>query len=166
LSRPEVTRHRKRILERYSPPEAADTLILLPYLKRRFHLEKRPYRRLIEKVRKLGKELAKIHICIYSAPFGITPIELENVYPLSQNEVAYPPDVETLDYIIDQIKGYIKRTAYQKVVILSDPDSWEDEVAEKLNQICVKEGFSCEAIGPESGLRNKDLIRKIVKKTF
>jgi len=42
--------------------------------------------------------------------------------------------------------------------MLSDPNSWEDEVAEKLNQIALKEGFSFEAIAPESGLRKKNLI--------
>jgi len=158
LSRPEITRHRKRILERYSPPQTADTLVLLPYFRRRLHKEKRLYRKLNEEVRKLAREASSVHLCIYSVPFGIAPVELEDVYPLSQTEVSYPPDAETLNYVTDQIKQYIMRTGYRKVIMLSDPNSWEDEVAEKLNQIALKEGFSFEAIAPESGLRKKNLI--------
>ena len=164
LSRPEVTRHRKRILERYSPPQGADTLVLLPYFKRRSHKENRLHKKFNE-VRKLVAETPTVHTCIYSAPFGITPIELEDVYPLSQTEVAYPPDAETLNYVTDQIKRYITRTGYHKVIIMSDPNSWEDEVAKKLNQIGREEGFTLETIGSESDLRNKDLIQRIVEKS-
>ena len=166
LSRPEITRHRKRILERYSPPQTADTLVLLPYFRRRLHKEKRLYRRLNEEVRKLAREASTVHICIYLAPFGITPIELEDVYPLSQTETAYPPDAETLNYVTDQIKQYIMRTGYRKVIMLSDPNSWEDEVAEKLNQIGLEEGFTLKTVRSESDLRKEDLIQRIIEKTF
>ncbi|MDH5688978.1 MAG: hypothetical protein OEZ48_14110, partial [Candidatus Bathyarchaeota archaeon] len=61
------------------------------------------------------------------------------------------------------IKQYITGNGYHKVIIMSDPNSWEDEVAKKLNQIGREEGFTLETIRSESDLRNKDLIQRIVK---
>ncbi|MFQ6095413.1 MAG: tRNA guanosine(15) transglycosylase TgtA [Candidatus Bathyarchaeia archaeon] len=164
LSRPEITRYRKRVLGRYSPPEGADTLILLPRPRKGFYQMKTLYRRLVDKVRKLGGEFTKVHICIYSFPFGITPIELEDVYPLSQYEAAYPPDTETLDYVAEQIQEYIKKAGHERVIILSEIDTWEGRVAEKLSRTAEQEGFSLEVIGLKDELRNKDVIRKILEK--
>ena len=161
LSRPEITRHRKRILERYSPPQQADLLILLPYTRRGFYQGKRQYKTLIGKVHKLGEKSGGIDVCVYSAPFGITPIELVDVYPVSQYEAAYPPDAETVRYITDQIEEYIKRIGYRKVVVLSDADSWEDELTEKLSRIGRKQGFSCEVMRLIGTLKSEDVIRRI-----
>ncbi len=162
LSRPEVTRHRNRLLDRYSPPEGARTLLLLPRSKVELYRRRRLYERLFREIcDKVGEKGNKIHICTYSPPFGITPIELEDVYPLSQCEVSHPPDIETISHIVDQVREYINRTNYEKIIILSNANTWEEKVAETCIQTSSAKRFSCEVIKLEHGL-NKDLLTNLV----
>ena len=78
---------------------------------------------------------SKIHVCVYSAPFGVVPLELDEVYPLSQHEAALPLDLETIDYVANQTSEYIKQTAYMGVVLLNDAKLWKDKVKKACRQL-------------------------------
>jgi len=142
LIRPEVVRHRKRLFERYSPPEGARILVLLPQTRMKpFHKSREHQRFLKEIQRKLGDKMGESHMCTYAAPFGIVPVELDEVYPLSQHEVATPLDTETINYVARQVAHYITSTNYEEVVLLQDVETWKGKIATACRKACKEKGI-------------------------
>jgi 7-cyano-7-deazaguanine tRNA-ribosyltransferase len=143
LVRPEIVRFRQRLLDRYSPPQNARVLLLLPQtLKKPFHTSKE-HESVMEQMRQiLGDIVDIIHVCTYSAPFGVVPGELDDVYPVSQNVIAYPFDYETLRYVAQQVADYIKNTNYKRVVLLRDPTIWRGKIAVACRQACKKRAIA------------------------
>ena len=135
LMRPEVIRHFERLKKRYIPPRWAKVLLLIPdsetkKIRRRKHLK-----RTIQRIcRKLSLDINSIHACFYSPPFGVIPVELSETFPLFQYEYAYPPDENTVDYIVQRILEYIADKSYTTVIILTGKDQWNKNVAE----LCIK----------------------------
>ena len=145
LARPEITHYRKRLNERYSPPQNSRVLLLVPQTKTKPFHKAPEFKKIRQLFRSLGKELSvQVHVCVYSAPFGLVPLELDEVYPLSQHETVHPIDCETIDYVAAQTAGYIKRSAYKGVVLLNDPKRWGDT----LKKACIK---ACNASDVEFG---------------
>jgi 7-cyano-7-deazaguanine tRNA-ribosyltransferase len=141
LTRPEVVRHRKRLLEKYAPPKETNILILLPQTSSKPFHKSREHRRTLKAIQqKLGKSLRGIHICTYAAPFGVIPTELDEVYPLSQYEIATPLDAETITYVANQVANYIDTMNYNKVVLLEDTNEWKGKIANACKQACKKKG--------------------------
>ena len=139
LMRPEVLRYKKLFEERYSPPEKAKILVLLPQLsKKPFHKAKE-VKSLIKKMEQklLGNHTA-FHICIYAAPFGVIPLELDEMYPLSQHEIATPMDLETIIYVAEQVKNFIAASSYEKVVLVEDL-AWKGKVSAACGHINRKD---------------------------
>jgi 7-cyano-7-deazaguanine tRNA-ribosyltransferase len=139
LARPEVVRHRKRILGRYTSPEKAKTLILLSDFERRQVRRGRLFKKTLAfACEKLGVSEAEIHVCVYAPPFGVIPFELRDVYPLSQYECAFPPDRETVEYVAERIAEYIETTNYQKAAILVETSTWQEKAAELSKHLCAE----------------------------
>lgn len=139
LARPEVVRHRVRLLERYSPPRKAKILVLLPQTRTKpFHKSKEHQRALKEIQKRMGDKADKVHVCTYAAPFGIIPIELGEVYPLSQYEIAVPFDAETLTYVARQVANYIETMNYEKVILLQDAETWKGKISVACRRACKK----------------------------
>jgi 7-cyano-7-deazaguanine tRNA-ribosyltransferase len=139
LARPEVVHYRKRLLDTYSPPPQATTLLLLPQTKTKpFHTSKehRTVMNLIQQ--KLGDDADVLHVCTYAAPFGVIPTELDDVYPLSQNEIASPFDTETITYVAKQAADYIKNTNYTRVILLRNPKVWKGKILAACRRACKK----------------------------
>jgi predicted RNA-binding protein len=65
---------------------------------------------------------------VYAAPFGVVPLELDEVYPLSQYEIATPVDLETIEYVSKRVKEYIADSSYKKVVLVED-EAWRGKVS-------------------------------------
>ncbi len=125
LLRPEITHYRKRLSERYTPPQDASLLLLVPQTRNKPFHKAPEFKKIRQLFRSLGNELCvQVHVCIYSAPFGLVPLELDEVYPLSQHEIAHPFDCETADYVANQTAEYVKRSTYKSVVLLNDPKHW------------------------------------------
>jgi 7-cyano-7-deazaguanine tRNA-ribosyltransferase len=130
LIRPEVTRHVRRLRERYSPPEWAKILILIPDLEAKNTRRRGLYRKIVSAVcEKAGLDPGIAHVCFYSPPFGVIPMELAETYPLYQYEYAYPPDIESIKHIAHQILEYINRSQYTTVILLVE-DGWSKDLAE------------------------------------
>jgi 7-cyano-7-deazaguanine tRNA-ribosyltransferase len=137
LVRPEVVRHRVKLMERYSPPRKAKILLLAPQSQMKpFHKsqESEQAEKTLKQV--LEERLNKVHICFYAAPFGVIPTELDEVYPLSQHETVLPPDKETVEYVAKQVAGYINRTNYKTVILLNDPENWNKTVLNACKKTC------------------------------
>jgi len=139
LSRPGILRHKTRLSERYSPPKTAKLLLLLPQTRTKpFHKSWEHQEALKMVQRKLGAKISKVHVCTYSAPFGVVPAELDEVYPLSQHETATPLDTETIDYVTEQVANYIAEKHYKRVVLVENDETWQKKVTSICKQICKK----------------------------
>jgi 7-cyano-7-deazaguanine tRNA-ribosyltransferase len=139
LIRPEIVRHRKRLFESYSPPREAKILVLLPQTATKpFHKseEQRRLRKAIEQ--KTDIKASKIHICTYVAPFGVVPVEIDEVYPLSQYENTIPLDAETIDYVAEQVENYVMKTNYDRVILLENSETWKEKITAACKKACKK----------------------------
>jgi 7-cyano-7-deazaguanine tRNA-ribosyltransferase len=139
LARPEVIHYRKRIVERYSPPPRAKILLLLPQTGTKPFHNSREQQTVIKGIEQiLGDAIDFVHVCTYAAPFGLIPAELDDIYPLSQNEIAYPLDLETVISIGKQVANYIKNTNYDQVILLRDYKVWKGKITAACRKICKK----------------------------
>jgi 7-cyano-7-deazaguanine tRNA-ribosyltransferase len=160
LVRPEITHYRKRLNERYDPPKDAKVLLLVPQTRNKPFHRAPEFKKIRHLFRCLGEELAsKIHICVYSAPFGVVPLELDEVYPLSQHEAALPLDLETLDYVASQTREYIMHTAYTSIVLLNDPKLWKDTVKNACRLACDAKGLEFDFVDANVAESKETLIR-------
>jgi 7-cyano-7-deazaguanine tRNA-ribosyltransferase len=140
LARPEVTHYRHQLIARYCPPADAKILLLVP------QTHTKPFHK-AQEFKKISKAVAaNVHVCFYAAPFGVTPLELDEVYPLSQHETALPLDKETISYVATQVADYIQRTHYAAVVLLHDPQLWGSSVKTACSKACQKKGTRFEHV--------------------
>jgi len=160
LIRPEIYRHRKNLENRYSKPEQAKTLLLMPQTQTKpFH--KSPEFKKIAKLlyREPRKAKDKIHVCFYAAPFGVIPIELDEVYPLSQHETVLPLDEETIEYVGDQVADYISRENYTGVVLFN-AEPWHDGILKASKRICQKKSITFKYVNARKK-QNKTALAKL-----
>jgi 7-cyano-7-deazaguanine tRNA-ribosyltransferase len=165
LMRPEIVRYRKRLEERYLPPREAKILILLPLSSKRPFHKTREVKSLIRKIRqKFPEKHALFHICIYVAPFGIIPLELDEVYPLSQHETAEPFDIESMDYVAEQVKNYIAASSYNKALLVEN-SIWKGKISTVCKRIKRKD-LSITVLGVKETLNDKvlDIIVETLQK--
>jgi 7-cyano-7-deazaguanine tRNA-ribosyltransferase len=147
IARPEVVHYRNRMLERYCPPENARVLLLVPQTRRKPFHKAQELNKIRQIFQRLGDALSSsIHVCFYAALFGLIPMELDEVYPLSQHEIALPLDRETVDYVARQVSDYIKRSNYETVLLLNDPQQWGDSVKKLCKSTCLKKGARFEDV--------------------
>jgi len=164
LARPEITRHKKNLLERYTPPKGREILVLLPQTKLKpFHRSKEVKRVLNKIHHSIRGEKDKLHICIIAAPFGVVPLEIDEIYPLSQFETLFPPDSETLSYVSMQVAEYIATHKYSIVILHNDPALWGDQLLTSCQKICEKLGIRCLLGSTESRPWSKKGINDLVK---
>ena len=167
LVRPEITHYRKRLTERYDPPKAAKVLFLVPQTRNKPYHKAPEFKKIRQLFRSLGDELTgKVHLCVYAAPFGVIPLELDEVYPLSQHEAAVPLDLETVNYVATQTADYIKRSSYASVVLLNDPKLWHDTVKSAVAAACNAKGLAFESVEADASKSKEILVRlsNIVRK--
>lgn len=158
LVRPEVLHYRNSLLRNYQPPKNAKILLLLP------QTQKKPYHKTYEfkKINKIlnglneGQKKA-IHISFYAAPFGLVPLELDEIYPLSQNEISFPLDNKTKENVANQISEYIKQTNYKTVILLNDPVLWDNKLSDLCKKTCLIKKLKCDVISMKTGI-NKDIL--------
>jgi 7-cyano-7-deazaguanine tRNA-ribosyltransferase len=82
LMRPEVKRHIARL---ENIRERGKTLLVLPETEKPFS---RHYQ---------VKSNRDYHVCVLSGVFGIVPLEIEEIYPLTQHEAPRTPDLEQME---------------------------------------------------------------------
>jgi 7-cyano-7-deazaguanine tRNA-ribosyltransferase len=137
LMRPEVVHYRKNLTESYAKPKQAKILLLLPQTQTKPFHKSQEYKQIVKRLSNEPKDkLSKVHVCFYAAPFGVVPIELDEVYPLSQHETVLPLDKETVEYVANQVADYINRTNYKTIILLNDPENWNKTILNTCKKIC------------------------------
>jgi 7-cyano-7-deazaguanine tRNA-ribosyltransferase len=160
LVRPEITHYRKRLNERYDPPENARILFLVPQTRNKPFHKAPEFKKIRQLFRRLGEDLAgKVHVCFYAAPFGVIPLELDEVYPLSQHEATLPLDLETVDYVASQTAAYIKRSCYAGVVLLNDAKLWRDTIKTACTSACCERGLAFDVV--DADLASKEILVRL-----
>jgi len=115
-SRPEIVRHH-RLLDTYRFEEGR-VHVLLPQPGAKPFSKSREFQRVRRRLRTTGVNSEFVRFCFYGAPFGITPLELDSVYPLSQFEIAHPLDETTISSVVSRVMAYIvSLDAHSTVVI-------------------------------------------------
>lgn len=154
LVRPEVVHYRKALAKRYTKPREAETLLLLPQTETKpFHKSQR-YKQIAKLLKnELKGNLSKTHVCFYAAPFGVIPIELDEVYPLSQHEVALPLDKETMAYVACQVAEYINRTNYKTVILVNDSENWNKIILNTCKKACKQKHIKLKTVNTTKNLR-------------
>ncbi|MEM3549568.1 MAG: tRNA guanosine(15) transglycosylase TgtA [Candidatus Bathyarchaeia archaeon] len=137
LARPEVVRHKKRLFERCSSLRKAETLILMPQTRNKpFHRSKE-FKVLAGVLKSVFGTLPNsLKVCFYEAPFGVIPLEIDEVYPLSQHETPCPIDEETVRYVAAQVENYINQGDYKNVLLLNDSENWGDKILKACRKAC------------------------------
>ena len=170
LARPEITHYRKNLTENYSPPAEAKALLLVPQTRNKPFHKAPEFKKIRQLQRSLGSDLAnQIHVCVYAAPFGLIPLELDEVYPLSQHETTLPLDMETIDYVAAQTAQYIKRSSYQGIVLLNDPKLWGDTVKKACKTACKSKEMPFDSVDADVGSKEilgclENILRKQLSK--
>ncbi len=167
LSRPEIVRHARRISDSYKPPFEGQGILLLVSQPRRRPFHRSPeVKRMLESLsRRSGALGHRIHVCFFASPFGIVPMELDEVYPLSQYESVFPCDKETLDILEEQVQEFIVRFGdrYSGVALLSDKETWGEGVSQKCRLACRKVGVPFIAELDGQGRLSGDQVERLLK---
>ena len=147
LARPEILHYQKHLTQRYTPPTNAKILFLVPQTRNKPYHKAPEMKKIRQLMRIIGQDLAtQVHICVYAIPFGIVPLELDEVYPLSQHEAAMPPDLETINYVAEQTVKFIKRNNYEGAVLLNDKKIWYDTIKDAAQDACKTQTIPFDAI--------------------
>lgn len=142
LARPEIVHYRKRLSTNYEPPADAKVLFLVPQTRNKPFHKAPEMKKIRHLLRMIGEDqAAQVHVCVYAAPFGVIPLELDEVYPLSQHEATLPLDLETVNYVAAQAADYIKRNNYKAVVLLNDRKLWKDTVKAAVKAACEEKSL-------------------------
>jgi 7-cyano-7-deazaguanine tRNA-ribosyltransferase len=166
LSRPEITHYRNRLSQRYTKPENAKALLLVPQTRNKPFHKAPEFKKIRQMQRNLGETLAaQIHVCVYCAPFGVVPLELDEVYPLSQHEAALPLEQETVAYVANQAVEFIKNRGYQSVVLLNESKLWGDAIKKACKTACKQKSlpFGCVEAHLESGKKLVDRLETVLR---
>ncbi len=147
LSRPEISIYKQRLLNSYVQPENTSVLLLVPQTNKKPLHKAHNFNIINQVLERLGSILSsKVHVCFYAAPFGLIPLELDEVYPLSQHEIVLPLDQETIYYVAETMADYIGQGQYTTVVLLHNATFWGDTVKEHCFKSCQEKGVAFEYI--------------------
>jgi 7-cyano-7-deazaguanine tRNA-ribosyltransferase len=161
LARPEIAHYKNRLYNRFTPPANAKTLLLLPQTRNKPFHKAPEMKKIRQLLRILGPELAnQVHVAVFCAPFGVVPLELDEIYPLSQHEAALPLDIETVSYIAEQAAEYVKQMPYSSVTMLNEPKMWKNSIEKAVEEACTEKGISCSVV-QACGESSKKLIANL-----
>ncbi len=151
LARPEVVSYRKRLIGRYVPPQKAKVLLLLPQTSTKPFHSSQEYKMIRKGMQQiLGETVDLVHFCTYAAPFGVIPSELDDIYPISQNEIVHPFDAETVINVAHQVSNYIQNTTYDHIILLRNPKVWRGKILAACRRACKNNSI------PFTALREKE----------
>ena len=137
LIRPELVRYRRRLMERFSPGRPSLLVLLPPPLSK--PLSRSPEHEALFRAlcSSLGpEEITDIQICVYMAPFGPVPLELDQVHPLSQHEIA-EPDEEMIRHSAALVEELVISKALGPVLLISDGSPLAKAIEEALRRAGV-----------------------------
>lgn len=123
--RPEMTRFRRRVLERYRPPPSKSVLLLVPCSKTKPYRNSRSHRRFASALEGLPA-LERVHVVSVSSPIGLVPRELEDMPPARHYDIPVTGDwmdPERLA-VVAGLRHLLAHGHYRSVVVHLDPEEY------------------------------------------
>ena len=132
LARPEIVRHRRKLVS-WAPPKGQIMVLLPEPGSKPFHRSRELRRVRAILGRRMDSRLDDLVFCVYTYPFGVTPLKLAETYPLSQYETSTPPDEETRRYVAEEVAKYLvdHGRRYEAIVVYAAGELGQ-EVAMKI----------------------------------
>ncbi len=134
LNRPEILTHKKKLMENYEKPREAEILLLLPQTNSKPFHKSGQYKKVRKLLESVKIDFRKIHVCFYSVPFGVIPVEIDDVYPLSQFEVAKPFNLQMKEEVVKTIVEYVNLKKYRKIFLHPDFNLLEEKMIKFLEE--------------------------------
>jgi 7-cyano-7-deazaguanine tRNA-ribosyltransferase len=130
--RPEIYRFRKRLIEEFTLPAKSKIMILIPPpFTKPYEMDKN-----LKKMKEIIKERKDVHICFYDVPYGPIPIELSDVYPITQTETANTDNLLVRLDVEESLTQYMKKIKCKTVVLHGSDQVWSREMVLKLRKQC------------------------------
>jgi 7-cyano-7-deazaguanine tRNA-ribosyltransferase len=128
LVKPEALRYNIQLKENYRQPEGKDVLVLIKAP------PKMPFNQFsgFKKIKNGVKDAWGVTFCFYAAPYGLVPEHLAETFPLSQFEIAEPLDKETIEFTIENIRGYLELTEWKRIIFVREYNDLEVKIEETL----------------------------------
>jgi archaeosine synthase len=123
--RPEMTRFRRRFLERYRPPASKTVLLLVPCSKTKPYRHSRSHRRFASAWEEL-RAAERVHVVSVSSPIGLVPRELEDVPPARHYDIPVTGDwaEPEREAVIAGVRHLLAHGQYRSVVLHLDPQEY------------------------------------------
>ena len=131
--RPEIFRFKKRLIEEFTPPNKSKIMILLPPpFTKPYGLDKN-----LKKITDIIKSRKDVSICFFYIPYGPIPIELCDVYPITQTETSNTDDLLVRSTAEKSLAQYVKKMNYEIVILHSSDQIWSKAMVLKLQKKCL-----------------------------
>ncbi|NYT11563.1 MAG: hypothetical protein GKC03_03300 [Methanomassiliicoccales archaeon] len=153
LHRPDVQRWRRRILDRYRPPEHKRILLLLPCSARKPYSTSKTHKLFRKVIDTIGKSHL-IHEVIVTSPLGVVPREIELLYPASQYDIPVTGDWDCFERsMISEMLNHLNSFGYDQTICHMD-------------EVFVAEAIDCEvtAVGDPTSRESLDNLRNLLEK--
>jgi archaeosine synthase len=117
LSRPDIVRWKRRLVERYRRPEGADILLLIPCSAKKPYSLSHSHMRFREAIWNSGCALA-VHEVIVTSPLGLVPRELEMFYPAKDYDIPVTGhwDADEKKLAEDMVSWLVSSQKYSLVI--------------------------------------------------
>ena len=141
-----------------------NVLLLLPFHGKPLHVLPNLMDFLNELCNSIGSKINIIKICFYSAPLGIVPFELDDVYPVSQMQASYI-DKETEGHVLNSIDVYIRKVKHNHIILYMDEKNEISQLLNiKLSRTSQNIGFNLQVIQPEYQVWSKESTKLLSEK--
>ncbi|MCJ7562706.1 MAG: archaeosine synthase subunit alpha [Thermoplasmata archaeon] len=183
LNRPDITRWKMRIQERYHRPEGTKILVLIPCSARKPYSLSKSHKRFREAILTSGKAPI-VHEVIVTSPLGIVPRELELFYPakdydipvtghwdrdekhMVQELVSWLVSSEKYDLVISHL-GDEQEPVNSSISDFVDTSGGDPGARDSLNRLQeVLRDFDVDDRGPVRRSRNLEELRSICRFQF
>jgi 7-cyano-7-deazaguanine tRNA-ribosyltransferase len=133
INRPEIFRHFNK-LNKLKIPEDPQILVILPEPRKKPFRTSSQNKKILNKIFEKEKCVKETQIVTISKSFGLVPIELEDVYPLSQHLGLPFSFNHQLDIILNSVKEFLNTHNFKKIIFLNDSDQYYNEIIEHLKE--------------------------------
>lgn len=134
LYRPELRTYCEKLISEYSKPREARELILIPAP------EVKPYHKFLIENGVDYQEDWRRHPCFYGVPFGVVPIELDDIYPVSQTEASGRDEEGSIRVMAPTIISYVEKKNYDAVYFLVKENSPWRMLSSRLRSVQERKG--------------------------
>jgi len=149
FNRAEIRRFQQRVVERYSKPDSAKILLLLPCSAKKPYSFSKSHKFLRRKIHETSNP-DLIHEMIITSPLGIVPRELELIYPAANYDIPVTGiwDEDEKKMIKTLLKNYLSKNKYEKIIIHLPKSlaSFVKEVVKKPVISCIDSPTSDESL--------------------